>query len=101
MANHGLAVRFGSELLSGVRVANNYSPLLFVRDLAIGLDRLLGLVSPFSALENGVDAVVRSDPLAYGGALTLSLVQGGVLLAAAVWTLQRRGVRRCVRPDPR
>ena len=37
-----LAVRFGSELLTGVRVANNYSPLLFARDTAIGLDRLLG-----------------------------------------------------------
>ena len=89
-----LAVRFGSELLSGVRVANNYSPLLFARDGAIWLDRLLGLVSPFTALENGVDAVVRGDPLAYVGALGVSLVQGAVLLAAAVWALQRRGVRR-------
>ena len=89
-----LAVRFGSELLSGVRVANNYSPLLFARDGAIWLDRLLGLVSPFTALENGVDAVVRGDPLAYVGALTLSLVHCAVLLAAAVRVLQRRGVRR-------
>ncbi len=89
-----LAVRFGSDLLSGVRVANNYSPLLFARDGAIWLDRLLGLVSPFTALENGVDAVVRGDPLAYVGALTLSLVHCAVLLAAAVWVLQRRGVRR-------
>ena len=89
-----LAVRFGSELLTGVRVANNYSPLLFARDTAIGLDRLLGLISPFTALENGVDAVVRGDPLAYLGAFTLSLVQAAVLLGAAVWALQRRGVRR-------
>ena len=50
---------------------------------------LLGLVSPFSALENGVDALVRGDPLAYVGALSLSLVQAAVLLAAAVWPRQR------------
>jgi ABC-type transport system involved in multi-copper enzyme maturation permease subunit len=89
-----LTVHFGSELLSGVRVANNYSPLLLVRDLAIGLDRLLRLLSPFTALENGVDAVVRGDSLAYLEALTLSLGQCAVLLTAAIWALQRRGVRR-------
>jgi ABC-type transport system involved in multi-copper enzyme maturation permease subunit len=89
-----LAVRFGSELLSGVRVANNYSPLLFARDMTIGLDRLLSLVSPFTALENGVDAVVRGDPLAYVGALALSVAQSAVLLVASVWALRRGGVRR-------
>jgi hypothetical protein len=89
-----LALHFGSDLLSGVRVVNNYNPLLFARNAVIVLDGVLQLVSPFSALSDGVDAVVRGDPLDYLRALGLSLLQGAVLLAVATRTLARRGVRR-------
>ena len=88
-----LTLHFGSDLLSSVRVVNNYSPLLFARNAVIVLDRVLQFVSPFSVLSDGVDAVVRSDPLDYLRALGLSLLQGGLLLAAATRTLGRRGVR--------
>lgn len=89
-----LTLDFGSDLLSGVRVVNNYSPLLFAHNTAIVLDGLLQLVSPFTVLSDGVDSVVRSDPLDYLRALGLSLIQCVVLLAAATRTLGRRGVPR-------
>jgi ABC-type transport system involved in multi-copper enzyme maturation permease subunit len=89
-----LAIRFGSEALTGIPVTNNYSPLLFLRDFAIALDRLVGYASPFAALENGIDALVRGDALAYLGAVLLAVVQCAALLAASVATLRRRGVRR-------
>ncbi len=89
-----LAIRFGSELLSGIRVANNSSPLLFLRELAIFLDHLAGYVSPFSVFQSGVDAVVRGDGPAYLAAVLLLCLQCAALLAASVRLLGRRGVRR-------
>lgn len=89
-----LVVRLGSELLGGIAVPNNLSPLLFARELALVLDRLLGLVSPFAQLESGIDAVVRGDALAYLSAVALAALNAVVLLAASVAVLRRRGVRR-------
>jgi ABC-type transport system involved in multi-copper enzyme maturation permease subunit len=89
-----LAVRVGAELLSGLTVANNLSPLLFLRDLALGLDRALGLVSPFALFQDGVDAAVRGDAAGYAAALALSALECAILLLLAVRALERRGVRR-------
>ncbi|TAK26014.1 MAG: ATP-binding cassette domain-containing protein [Chloroflexota bacterium] len=89
-----LAARFSSEILSGITVANNYSPLLYARDLAIVVDRVLGYVSPFATLESGIDAVVRADLLGYAWALALSTAQCIGLLAAATRWLAHHGVRR-------
>jgi ABC-type transport system involved in multi-copper enzyme maturation permease subunit len=89
-----LAIHFGSQLLSGVRLANNFSPLLLVRDLSIWLDVIVSVVSPFAVLETGVDAVVRRSFGEYLGTLALSCVHCVVLLTAAVYFLQRKGVRR-------
>jgi ABC-type transport system involved in multi-copper enzyme maturation permease subunit len=89
-----LAIHFGSQLLSGVRLANNFSPLLLVRDLTIGLDTVVSVVSPFAVFETGVDAVVRHSVVDYVSMLLLSCVHCVVLLAGAVYFLQRKGVRR-------
>jgi ABC-type transport system involved in multi-copper enzyme maturation permease subunit len=89
-----LSIHLGAELLSGVPVTNNFSPLLFVRELFIGLDAVVSYVSPFALFQKGVDAVVRGSALEYLGVLALSCVQCAVLLTAAVGLLERRGVRR-------
>lgn len=89
-----LGIRVGAEALSGIPVTNNFSPLLFVRGLFIGLDGLLGYVSPFAVFENGVDAVVRGSALEYLGMLALCCVHVAVLLTASIRLLERRGVRR-------
>lgn len=89
-----LALHFGAQLLSGVRLANNFSPLLFARDLTLALDAVLSYVSPYAVFENGVDAVVRQSFLDYVVALLLSCVHVVVLLAGAIYLLQRKGVRR-------
>jgi ABC-type transport system involved in multi-copper enzyme maturation permease subunit len=89
-----LAVRFGSELLSEIRVTNNLSPLLFLRDALLALDLLMQYLSPFSVFQSGVDAVVRGDAPAYLGAILLSCLQCAVLLAASIRLLGRRSVRR-------
>jgi ABC-type transport system involved in multi-copper enzyme maturation permease subunit len=89
-----LAIHFGSQLLSGVPLANNFSPLLFVRDLTIWLDAIVSVVSPFAVLESGVDAVVRRSFAEYLGMLALSTAHCVILLALAIHFLQRKGVRR-------
>jgi ABC-type transport system involved in multi-copper enzyme maturation permease subunit len=89
-----LAIHLGAELLSGAPVTNNFSPLLFVRGLFIGLDDALGYVSPFTLFQKGVDAVVRGSALEYLGVLALSCGQCALLLTGAVRLLERRGVRR-------
>jgi ABC-2 type transport system ATP-binding protein len=89
-----LAIRIGSELLSGIQVTNNYSPLLFLRSLVLTLDLLLGYISPFSVFQDGVDALVRSDPGGYLAAILLATAQCVVLVATAVRLLGRRSVRR-------
>jgi ABC-type transport system involved in multi-copper enzyme maturation permease subunit len=89
-----LAVRVGSGLLSGIELTNNASPLLFLRDFTIALDRALTAVSPVGVFEQGIDAAVRGDLPGYAGALLLTGVQTVVLLVSAVVALRRRGVRR-------
>jgi ABC-type transport system involved in multi-copper enzyme maturation permease subunit len=89
-----LAVRAASELVSAIPVTNNLSPLLLVRNIVLGVDWLVGYVSPFSLFQSGVDALVRQDLAGYLGILALSCAYSGLLLAAAVRLLARRGVRR-------
>jgi len=89
-----LAIRAASELLSGIQVTNNVSPLLFLRGAVLTLDRLAGYVSPFGLLQSGIDAVVRGDWAWYLGAIVISCLQCAALLAASVCLLGRRGVRR-------
>jgi ABC-type transport system involved in multi-copper enzyme maturation permease subunit len=89
-----LALHLGAQYLSGIRLANNFSPLLFARDLTIGLDAVLSYASPYAVFENGVDAVVRQSLPDYLFALLLSSVHVGVLLIGAIFLLQRKGVRR-------
>jgi ABC-type transport system involved in multi-copper enzyme maturation permease subunit len=89
-----LALHLGAQYLSGVRLANNFSPLLFARDLTIGLDAGVSYASPYAVFENGVDAVVRQSLSDYLLALLLSCVHVGILLVGAIYLLQRKGVRR-------
>jgi hypothetical protein len=89
-----LAVRFGADALTGVSIANNQSPMLFLRDLLIGADAVVGTVSPFGIFQNGVDALVREDWRGVLVALGTSALETAALLWLAVRTLARRGVRR-------
>jgi ABC-type transport system involved in multi-copper enzyme maturation permease subunit len=89
-----LAIRLGSEVLSGVQLSTAAGPLLLVRNLVLAVDAAVGYVSPFSTFQRGVDALVRQDLLAYGGAIVLACLQCAVLLAASVRLLGRRSVRR-------
>jgi ABC-type transport system involved in multi-copper enzyme maturation permease subunit len=89
-----LGIRVGAEALSGIPVTNNFSPLLFVRGLFIGLDAVLGYASPFAVFEKGVDAVVRGSVPEYLAMLGLSCLHVAVLLTASIRLLDRRGVRR-------
>jgi ABC-2 type transport system ATP-binding protein len=89
-----LAIRAGSELLSGITVTNNVSPLLVLRNVVVGLDTAIGYISPFGLFQNGVDALVRQDIGGYLLAIVLCCLQCVLLLAASVRLLARRGVRR-------
>jgi ABC-type transport system involved in multi-copper enzyme maturation permease subunit len=89
-----LAIRVGSELLSGIPVTNNVSPLLVVRNAVVALDAAAGYISPFGVFQGGVDALVRQDLAAYAGAILLAVLQCTLLLAVAVRLLGRRSVRR-------
>jgi ABC-type transport system involved in multi-copper enzyme maturation permease subunit len=89
-----LALHIGAQYLSGIRLANNFSPLLFARDVTIGLDAVLSYASPYAVFENGVDAVVRQSVPDYLMAIALSCVHVVVLLVGAIYLLQRKGVRR-------
>jgi len=89
-----LAIRVGSEILSGIQVTNNVSPLLLVRNIVGALDTLVGYVSPFSTFQRGVDALVRQDLAGYLGAILLSCLHCALLLTLSVYLLGRRGVRR-------
>jgi ABC-type transport system involved in multi-copper enzyme maturation permease subunit len=89
-----LAIRVGSELLSGIAVTNNVSPLLVLRNVVLALDATAGYVSPFGLFQSGVDALVRQDLVAYVSMILLSCLQCAVLLTASARLLARRGVRR-------
>jgi ABC-type transport system involved in multi-copper enzyme maturation permease subunit len=89
-----LAVRVGSELLSGIVVTNNVSPLLILRNVVLALDAVVGYVSPFSLFQSGVDALVRQDVVGYLAAVALSCLQCALLLVVSMRLLARRGVRR-------
>ena len=89
-----LAIRVGSELLSGIAVTNNVSPLLILRNVVLALDAIAGYVSPFGLFQSGVDALVRQDLVGYLSAILLSCLQCAVLLMVSVRLLARRGVRR-------
>jgi ABC-type transport system involved in multi-copper enzyme maturation permease subunit len=88
------AVRLGATLVSGIALTNNASPLLFLRDLLIGVDRVVAYISPVAVFEQGIDAAVRGDALGYAGWLLLAGLHALLLLTASVVALQRRGVRR-------
>ena len=89
-----LAIRIGSELLSGIAVTNNVSPLLVLRGVVLAIDAVAGYASPFGLFQSGVDGLVRQDLLAYLSAILLSCLQCAVLLFVSVRLLARRGVRR-------
>ncbi|MFN8634718.1 MAG: ABC transporter permease subunit, partial [Chloroflexota bacterium] len=89
-----LAIRIGSELLSGIQVPNGVSPLLLVRNVVLALDAVAGYVSPFGLFQNGVDALVRQDLAAYAGAIVLACLHCALLLSVSARLLARRGVRR-------
>ncbi len=89
-----LAIRLGAELLSGIPVTNNSSPLLLLRNVMLALDTIVEYISPFSVLQRGIDALVRGDALGYLAAIGLSCGQCVLLLIAAVRLLGRRSVRR-------
>ncbi|MGE3912353.1 MAG: ATP-binding cassette domain-containing protein, partial [Chloroflexota bacterium] len=74
-----LAVRIASELLSNLPVTNNLSPLILLRNIVLGVDWLLGYISPFSLFQSGVDALVRQDLAGYAGAIALSCLYCGLL----------------------
>jgi ABC-type transport system involved in multi-copper enzyme maturation permease subunit len=89
-----LGVHFGAEALTGLALTNNLNPLLFLRDLLIGVDRLVDYVSPFGLFQGGVDALVREDLGGFGRSIGLSVAECALLLWLAVGLLRRRGVRR-------
>jgi ABC-type transport system involved in multi-copper enzyme maturation permease subunit len=89
-----LLIHFGGEVLSAAPVTNNFSPLLFARELFLTLDGVVGYISPFGVFEKGVDAVVRGSVGEYLAMALLALAQCALLLSAAVRLLERRGVRR-------
>jgi ABC-type multidrug transport system ATPase subunit/ABC-type transport system involved in multi-copper enzyme maturation permease subunit len=89
-----LAVRLAAEVLSAIPVTSNLNPLLLLRNTVVGVDWLVGYISPFGLFQSGVDALVRGDLLAYGGMVGLAWAYCGILLLAAVRQLARRGVRR-------
>jgi ABC-type transport system involved in multi-copper enzyme maturation permease subunit len=89
-----LAIRGGSELLSGITLTNNVSPLLLLRNGVLALDALAGYVSPFGVFQGGVDALVRQDLVAYVGAIVLACLHCALLLVLSIWLLGRRSVRR-------
>jgi hypothetical protein len=89
-----LAIRIGSELLSGIPLTNNVSPLLLLRNVMLAMDTGIGYVSPFGLFQRGVDGLVRQDWIAYLSAILLSCGQVAVLLWVSVCLLARRGVRR-------
>jgi ABC-type transport system involved in multi-copper enzyme maturation permease subunit len=89
-----LAVRVGSELLSGLTMTNTAGPLLLLRNVVVAIDAVAGYVSPFGLFQSGVDGLVRQDLVAYLASIVLACLQGVVLLIVAVRLLARRGVRR-------
>lgn len=89
-----LAISVGASLLSGLQVTNNTNPLLFLRDLVIGLDQVIAYASPIATYERGIDAAVRGNPVAYLAWLLLLVLHSGLLLGVALISLRRRGVRR-------
>jgi hypothetical protein len=89
-----LAIRAGSELLSGIPVTNNVSPLLLLRTAVLALDAVASYVSPFGVFQGGIDALVRQDLAAYVGAIVLSCLHCALLLTLSVRLLGRRSVRR-------
>ncbi|MFN8524641.1 MAG: ATP-binding cassette domain-containing protein [Chloroflexota bacterium] len=89
-----LALRAGSELLGGIQVSNNFSPLLWAREVIVRLDALIAYVSPFSVLQDGVDAIVRTDFGAIVAAFILAILECALLTALAIRLLARRGARR-------
>ena len=89
-----LALRIGSELLSGITVTTNVSPLLLLRNGVVAVDAAVGYISPFGLFQSGVDALVRGDLTAYVVTIALSCLQVAILLLLAVRLLARRGVRR-------
>ncbi len=89
-----LAIRFGSDLLGGLQITNNFNSLLFLRDFVVTLDTVVDYLSPFSVFQSGVEAAVRSDAGGYVLAIAVSCLQAAVLLVIAVQLLAWRGVRR-------
>jgi ABC-2 type transport system ATP-binding protein len=89
-----LAIRFGSDLLSGLQITNNFNSLLFLRDFVVTLDTVVDYLSPFSVFQSGVEAAVRSDAGGYLLAIVVSCLQAAVLLVIAIQLLAWRGVRR-------
>jgi ABC-type transport system involved in multi-copper enzyme maturation permease subunit len=88
-----LAIRVAADLLGGIVVANNQSPLLFARDLFVVLDAIAARLSPFALFQDGVDAASRGEYVGYVMALGIALVHVAALMWAAIRLLEARGVR--------
>jgi len=88
-----LATRVAADLLGGIVVANNQSPLLFARDLFLILDAIAARLSPFSLFQDGVDAASRGEYVGYLTAMGVAMLHVVALMWAAIRLLDARGLR--------
>lgn len=90
-----VVIQAGHELLANVSSQDRYyNPILFLKNVFSFLNRVANWLSPFSYLNQGMNAVRRGDGTPYLVMLLVSAIYAVVFLGLSMVTLERKGVRK-------
>lgn len=90
-----IAIQFGQDILASVSLEERYyNPVLFLQNVLMGLNNVIGWLSPFSYLMRGMEAIRRGSSSLYILTSMTAVIFTVVFLALSVVTLERKGVRK-------
>ena len=90
-----VVIQAGYILLTTIPIQDRYyNPVLFLKNAFSLLNQVAGWLSPFSYLNQGLNAVTWGRMASYLMLLALSAVYTIVFLALSIVTLERKGVRK-------
>ena len=90
-----LVIETGQELLILIPLPEAYyNPVLFLQNVFAFLNRVTDWLSPFSYLNQGLEAVRRGSSLSYLTTLLISIGYILVFLSLSIVALERKGVRK-------
>jgi len=88
-------LQFGQQFLAAIPATSSYySPVQFLQSVLDVINQVVGWLSPFSYLMQGMEAVRRASFNTYLLVVVVSIVFTLLFLGLSVVALERKGVRK-------